>query len=557
MTLPLQTRSYTTDLYSYALSAIWQFWDRVRDPSYALAQDVDIWEIMRRDPKVRQGVQERLTSVAGPDYRVFAFNNSKNEIDTALATLVDDAFRFIPHFADARMRLAQSIFTGQSCELMTGKRRRMKLGNLPEENWWMFNQFKPIDYRRFTIRPVRETQDDGSTRVRGELYMSTIPMFSRPVDESDMRRSGGMSIQNYRRVEHPEWFVRVVYGDEEARLGYGDGLNNCIYFYHWIKQILLREGLQGVERWSQGIVVGTLDEDRQGATDSQTMENERAAMIDALSKMRSRHVYVQGKVDDIKVITGGGEGHDMVHKMLSYVDDCIMAVCTGAVLVSSKSGAGEAGSYGRDESGKKTQNKIIIADQIKHDEDMSTYGIGMWVRQNWALLRKYGLDRARMPQIRTLPPKEVNPSEFAGTLSSLWGVNPQFKVKEDEAYEKLGLTPPNNDDKFLVAPQAPEGAGSTDPMEMMMQGAPQQGAGAQDQGAQAPKPSPFRLVERMIDERISRQAPAAPQPITVNQAPITVNAPPVNVTVQQPAEKKRGIRGLLEKLSGQFKRGTA
>ena len=152
MTLPLQTRSYTTDLYTQALSSIYTYWDRVRDPSYALAQDVDIFEIMQRDPKVHQGVQDRLTSVAGPDWRIYPFNNSKDEKDVALAKLVDDAFRFIPHFADARMRLATAIFRGQSCELMTGKRKLMRLGMMQTaEPVWMFNEMKNIDPRRFTI----------------------------------------------------------------------------------------------------------------------------------------------------------------------------------------------------------------------------------------------------------------------------------------------------------------------------------------------------------------------------------------------------------------------
>lgn len=479
MTLPLQQRSYTTDLYSYALSAIYQFYDRTRDPSYALSQDVDIYEIMLRDPKVHQGVQDRLTSVCGPDCKVAPFNNSKDPNDVALAKLVDDAFRFIPHFADARMRLATAIFRGQSCELMTGKKRYLRLGGIGQaENWWMFNEFKNIDPRRFTIRNTKETRKDGSTKIDTELWISTVPMFSgRPtVQEADWVHGGSLMSYGFRKVDHPDWLVRVIYNNDEARLGYGRGLVDCLYFYHWLKQILLREGLQGVERWSQGIVVGTLDADRAGAPDSQTMQRERQAMMDALTAMRSRHVYVQGKHDDIEVVTGGGEGHQMVMGMIDYVDDCIMAVCTGAVLMSSKSEAGDAGSHARDKVGQETQNKIVLSDQKKIDEDISTYAIGLWVRTNWKLICKYGLQHARMPQLKTVQPEDNNPNEFATRLSTVWQANPKFKVRKDEAYEKLGLTPVNEkEDEWLEGADPAAIAGdagnpTNDPSAMMMEG---------------------------------------------------------------------------------------
>jgi hypothetical protein len=480
MSMPLQQRSYMTDSYSQALSAIYTYYDRVRDPSYALSQDVDIYEIMLRDPKVHQGVQDRLTSVAGPDWRVFPFNNSKDPADIALAKLVDDAFRFVPHFAETRMRLATAIFRGQSCELMTGKRKRIRLGMMRvAEPVWMMNETKNIDPRRFTIRPRRTELPNGKTQIDADLYMSTIPTWANPpVADTDYMRASNLSAYGYRKVDHPEWLIRVIYGNDEASLGFGRGLDNPIYFYHWLKQILLREGLQGVERWAQGIVVGTLDPDAPGSPDAQTTEAQKTAMLDALTKMRSRHVYVQGKHDDIQVVTGGGEGHQMVMGMIDYIDDCIMAVCTGAVLMSSKSNAGDAGSHARDEVGANTQNKIVASDQKKIDEDISTWAVGLWVRQNWKLICKYGLQNARLPQIKTVQPKASDPDKFATRVSAMWQANPKFKVRKDEAYEGLGLTPVNEEEDEWVEgadPAAAAGPGDpNDPSAMMME--PGQGA---------------------------------------------------------------------------------
>lgn len=491
MTMPLQTRSYMAPLYSQALSAIYNYYDQVRDPSFSLAQDIDIDELMLREPKIYQGYQERTLSVSGPNWRVQPFNNSKDKKDIQLAKLVDDAFRFIPHFAEARKRMAGAIFRGQSCELMTGKREMKRLGGTPQaENWWMFNKFKSIDKRRFTIRAYKTEREDGTPKINTELWMSTLPMFAgptpKPTTGKDDLPSSLMSY-GYRKVAHPEWFVRIIYDDEESRLGYGRGLNDVLYFYHWIKQIILREGLQGLERWAQGIVVGTLDSEAEGVPDEQTTDQLRTAMMTALQNMRSRHVYVQDKKDDIEVVQGGAEGHQIVMGLLEYVDDCMMAVCTGAVLMSSKSAAGEAGSRSRDESGAKTQNKIILSDQMKIDEDISQYAVTMWVQQNWSLIKKYGLGDARLPQVKTIPPKEINPNEAATRYAAIWGANPRIGFRKDDVYEDLGATPPDpEEDEILYGadPAAAQGdSPANDPASMMMEG--QAGQAGQQQGQQA------------------------------------------------------------------------
>lgn len=456
MSLPLQTRSYTTDLYTQALSSIWSFYDRVRDPSYALAQDVDVWEVIRRDPKIYQGTTERLHAVAGPDWRVFPFNNSKDRRDMLLAKVAEDALRRIPHFADARLRLAQCVFRGQATELIVGKRQRISLGGLPAMDWWVPTGLKNIDHRRFTIRPVRSTDEKGIERVRGELYISTVPMQGpghkeRPTagPRPDSTPSSGF-LTYYRKVEHPEWFVRTVYNDEEARLGYGHGANDALYFYSWIKSVLLREGLQGVERWSQGIVHGKIDENRVGNTE-QTMDHERAAMLDTLTKMRSRGVIVTGKLDEVEIHTGGGEGHQIVMGLLDYVDDCIMAVCTGAILMSSKSNAGSSGSLARDLAGQVTQKGVITFDKNKMDEDLSIDLIGLFLRSNRANLVKLGLHGAGRPQFRTIGAKTKDPDKFASRLGAITQASPDgFKMRKDELFEGMDLTPPGEDDEVVI-----------------------------------------------------------------------------------------------------------
>ena len=458
MTLPLQQRSVTTDLYSHALTAIWEFWDRVRDPSYALSQDVDIYEIMLRDPKVYQIIQERLHSVAGPEWRCFPFNNARGEADKKRAQVAEDALHQIEHFPDVRIKAATAIFRGQSMQLITGKRVMLNLAGTGKRIWWVPTKLKDIDPRRFTIRPIRSQREDGSWKVRGELYVSTIPMWGHPT--ADAGALANATLYNYRKVEHPEWFLRVIYGDEESRLGYGRGILDCMYYYHWIKQVVLREGLQGLERWAQGIVVGTLDPDAQGAPDTQGTDQQKAAMLDALGKMRSRYVYVQGKHDDVKVLTGGGEGHQMVEGWLRYLDDCLTAVGTGAVLASSGSNVGDAGSYARDKAGQDTQKGVVAYDKNKIDEDISTDLVTLFEQLNWKNIVQLGLADAGRPNFKTIEGKNVDPDAAAARFAQIGQAYPGAKVREDEFYEGLDLTPVGDGDKYVTLgaqPAAPEG----------------------------------------------------------------------------------------------------
>lgn len=506
VTLPLLTKSYNTDLYSYALSAVYQFWDRVRDPSYALFQDVDIWEVLQRDPKVYQIIQQRLHDVAGPEWHVEPHNNSKDPADKTVAQVTEDAFHEIEHFADARLKAAHAVFKGQSRAFVIGKRKHVNLGGLGRRSWWVPTKIKDVDPRRFTIRPVREERPDGSVKVRGELYVSTIPMFGNPGRGMEFAPNNpNLTLYNYRKVEHPEWMLNVVYKDEESRLGYGRGLLDCMYFYHWVKQVVIKEGLQGLERWSQGIVVGTLDPDRAGVPDTQSTANERQAMMDALSKMRSRYVYVQGAHDDVKVLTGGSEGHQMVMGWLEYLDDSLMAVGTGAVLASGKNSVSEAGSFARDRVGQETQKGVIAYDKNKIDEDITSDVITLFMRMNWSTLQELGLAGAGRPNFKTVEGKMIDADRAAARFANIAQTSPGIKIREDEFFKELDLTPAGQDDKTVtlgVAPTMAEQGQGTGGMEDLFgptqdQGADQQGGSPQPGGG----PVPMRLSALPIGVR--------------------------------------------------------
>ena len=475
----LSRNTRNTLIYSDAISAVWSWWDLIADPSYALREDLDIWEVAQRDPKVYQAIQQRLNAIAGREWRVMPRGNSKSPAAKAKANILDAMLRRVPHFQDARRRLAQSVFRGQASELICGRREFVSLADKPSMLWWCCTGLKHIDPRRFVIRPVREPRKDGTVKIRGQLYMSVIPTYqSIPVGR--VPEAGGMSGQfdrqkskkgrdqlwygRYVPVEHPEWFVRIVYDDEEARLGYGRGLMDAVYFYLWVKSIVWREGLQGLERFVHGVPVLTLDPGKRGATD-QASETIRDTALSKLKIMRAGHGYAINAGETLDFKEPGGTGHQMVMGFLEYIDRSLMAVITGASL---KSGGDskETGSYASDAVGMEVSDNVVQYDRDKIDEDIGLDLIGLLCKLNkpqfealGKLLKMPGLADEPDPVFVTVVKKKLDPLAMIQVLQGAQQIK-GMDILRTEAYEPLGLSIPEEDEDVFkggaAIPQEPQ-----------------------------------------------------------------------------------------------------
>ena len=89
----LSHASRNTLIYSDAISAVWAWWDLIADPSYALREDINTWDVMLRDPQVYQGVQQRLNAIAGREWKVMPAGNSKRPASKIKASIMDAMMR--------------------------------------------------------------------------------------------------------------------------------------------------------------------------------------------------------------------------------------------------------------------------------------------------------------------------------------------------------------------------------------------------------------------------------------------------------------------------------
>ena len=482
MTQPFQSANRQYMIYADALSSVWTWWDMVTDPSYALKQELDLWEILHRDPKTRQAIDQRLNDVAGREYRIVPGYGSRTPGAKLKAALCDAAVRRIPHFASARRLQAQAVFRGSSRQLMLGRREMVSLADKPAMYWFMFTGLKHMDPRRFIIKPIRTRQPDGGLKISSQLHVSAIPTYSTGPKNKELWYG------RYAPVNHPEWLVQTVYDDEESRLGHGRGIMDAMYFYHWAKQIVLREGLQGLERWAQGMVVYKFDPDVYGSTDgTQTTEALREKVLEQLSKMRSRHYFAAHIKDEVEVHTEGQQGGNYVMTFLEYLDRCIIAVGTGASLRSGGD-VGAAGGFASDTVGQDLMDTVVAFDREVIAEDFRTDLIGHWCRVNRPQLQSLGdmlgvpdLADAPDPDFQIVQKRRLDPAVAMQRFATAMSI-PGMRVKKSEIYEEQNWTQPEETDPDVFEGSAPA---QIDPLtgQPIQQGPP----GAEGQEEQPPE----------------------------------------------------------------------
>ena len=432
MTQPLANRTNQQRQYISALQSIWNFSHQVVDPSFALKKDIDVWRVSLRDGKVKQGVQQRLNNVAGPSWSVRPGDDEAESGE--LARLAGLALKKIRKFRDGRKNCAKGIFRGASFNLIIGWRQMVSLGGGPVMDWWLPFKLKSIDKRRFTRQSVKAELEDGRVLTHSRLLMSVID------PRNDNQESG---ISGFNVVKRPHLFLTATWDNDEDRLGFGEGLLDTLYFLTWVKGIVLREGLQGVERWAQGIVKQKFDPDR---SSDKSNEQRRDDMLDELKRMKSRGVYVYQDGEEIDSLTGGAEGNAIVMDFVRYIDDLIIALSTGAVLASSSGQL--VGSFARDKQGAEIQETVVQFDREKMDENISDDLIGLWLRMNRSNLTMLKLINAAHPEFHTASDAVIDPEVRMRIIQG--ALDEGIPLKKSEVYDGIQFTPPADEDEIFV-----------------------------------------------------------------------------------------------------------
>jgi len=422
-------RAINSRLYAHALGVAYRNGVEVYDPDYALAQDPEYWEKVQRDAVIKHAFEQRLHSVAGRDWSVVAGKRNPRKIDEDAAMLGEEIIDLVRGFTQSRYHLAKGVFLGETWGYMNGRRVPMTIGG-KLQNWWMPTHISDIDKRR--IRPVPSWNDQ---RPAGEKLQMRYELHD-------------LESATWAPIHRNAPLIHFSYDNEESRLSHGRGLAEAIYFYHYAKGVVLREGLEGLEKWARGIVVAKIK-----SSSSSPLDNEevRDAYLAKLEDMRQGGSFAMDVEDELDVLWAGGAGHSQVFEWLRYLDEGITQLILGAVLPSG--GGSDVGSNARAETEAETSETLVGYDRTVLYEALSDQmmrAIWYWNRKEIANL---GLADAFVPRMTATSVDSTNPTETATQVATI--LQAGIPLVKSEVYDRLGWTMPTDSDDVIEGIEPP------------------------------------------------------------------------------------------------------
>jgi hypothetical protein len=435
MTMNLWSRSVNGDIYAQALAGVYQPGLRVYDPDYALFEDPDFYDKLTRDAIVHHAIEMRRHLIAGRDWMIQPAGSTRQ--DKIAAKICEFLLRQMHMLPSAIFDLSQAVVAGSAWAEIQGKKRYVSIAGLKPMAWWTPIRLKDVDKRRVRVKVDPELTSDGKLNVYYEFF--------------------NVQTRAWDKLEHPENFVKHVYEDTESRLGYGRGLAESIWYYHYAKEVVLTEGLNACERWAQGLVEAKID----GAKEASTGKANNTIVqnwMDTIKKLRSRHVLVTDKSDELKIHEMPGQGWQIITSLLDYLDKSITMLILGSNL---PTGASDGGSFALGRVQESSREALISYDRSLLSEAVTRDLIGLLWRNNQYLFYQLGLTEMNKPRFAIVKDQRDDSQTAATIVQAMLAAG--IPLRKDEVYEKTGFTTPQEGDdviKPVPQAQAPVGLGS-------------------------------------------------------------------------------------------------
>jgi hypothetical protein len=438
MSYELRTRNQSQQLYTRALSQVYRNNIQTHDPSVWLLRDPEIEEKMLRDADIAHAVGYRRHLIAGRDWQVVASRPGHPRAEIA-QMVGEELLGFIKHFTQARLNLARAFFSGARYGRIHGAMRTLTIGDGKPRQWWCPVRIEDVDKRIYRQVPKNEYVD-------GEHKLSA----------TWERWNVAASIWEPETVRDSINTIRHVYQDDQATLGYGRALREALGWWWYAKTHVFEESLQSVERFSQGMLTAKIDGLRDAATG---LPNEElaASWIALLEQMRSRHVMVFDKSDEVTHVEMTGTGWELQKTMREELKNSIFTLVLGANLTTS---ASEGGSYALAEVQENSTEALIQFDRQSLEETMTDDLLGCIWFHNHANLTELGINDQK-PRFSVTQEKKSDPKERADVAAVLNGMG--VSLSREELLEQTGFKSPDPDEEVVEGTAAP----SMDPMGAM------------------------------------------------------------------------------------------
>jgi len=427
MTTELRVRNQSQQLYVRALSTAWRNGIQLHDPSLWLLRDPEAEEKMLRDADIRHAIGYRRHLIAGKDWNLTP--RSEQNPRAAMAVHVGtELLSGLQHFTQARMNLARAFFSGARFGRIHGRPRTLTLGDGKPRTWWVPTRIEDLDKRLYRIVP----QNDGETLTAHWERWNIAAQEFRPETRLDAIHT-----------------IRHVYMDDGASLGHGSALREAIGWHWFAKTHVFAESLQAVERFAQGIVTAKVDGVRDAETGLPNTE-----LIDqwtsVLEDLRSRHVLVFDKADEVEIMGGNSDGWQLLQSMREELRSTIYTLIMGANLTTA---ANEGGSYALAEIQENSTEALVQFDRETLQETLTDDLLGCVWFLNHANLLELNLTTLDKPRFSITQEKRQDPQERANVASTLSGMGVDLSL--GDVLEQTGFSKPDPGEDVIAGSVAP------------------------------------------------------------------------------------------------------
>lgn len=430
----MHARSQARELYVRALHSAYRSGVQLYDPSVWQARDPDVVEKMLRDADIAHAVNFRKHLIAGRQWDLIPDAFAEDSAAIRLARVVGGRLLSrIRRFTEARLQLAGAFLHGQRFARIHGETVTLTIGDGKPRTWWVPVRLEDIDKRMRRIIPHNDGERIHATWQRFDLATGQW------VDET---------------IEESIDIVEHTYQDEQGSLGYGRGLLDALGWWWYAKEHVFAESLAACERLAQGIVTAKVD----GARDAATGLPNRKLIEDwqkVLERLRSKHVLVYDRSDQVEVIHASGEGHQLLRDIREELRTTIHTLILGANITTS---ANKGGSYALAEVQENSTEALIQFDRESLEESLTTHLIGAVWWHNWANMSELGIAEHR-PRLNIRQEKHLDPQVRVAVAEAASRMGLPLAV--DEVYEQIGFRRPGEDEDLLEPrPAAADGAAS-------------------------------------------------------------------------------------------------
>lgn len=449
-------------LYVYELLEALQR-HRVYDTDYALFQDEAFYAKIWRDAEISRCLNFRASLVAGnkKEWKVVP-ENEKSQKDRAAAQIMTALLRRMTRFSEVRRNLSMAFLKGTCWSYLYDSLSRIPIPGYGKHRWRVFHRGRDVDKRRFD-RVKLDDYKRGKLKSRYEWRIAHSVAGSAEWKAIDRSR-----------------FIHHVYHEDEASLGWGRGLSAALYFLAWWKEEAMRNGMQFLNRWSQGLVVYSLECLLQGPKNqsANSRGEDALAMLDRVRGGNNIVVPGQGPLKDrVDVIDPPQGGWDTAKDACSYIDEMISRLILGSVT--NTGGGTDKGSLARAEVEDTAMARLIAFDRELLAETIDMDLIEPLWRENRVLFRSLGLGEASRPRFEISANEDQSPQEDMQTLKSALDAAPQLAqlIKAQDVLERTGYAAAGDDDQTLAqlmeqgnAPTGENGSRASDIVKMVAAG---------------------------------------------------------------------------------------